>query len=289
MTLKVGFHLSIAGGIHKSFQRAAKLGCDTFQVFTRNPRSWKYKKLSEKDIDLFKRTNNETKGISPIYSHMPYLPNLSSPDKEVREKSLFHLELEIKRCQMLNIPYIITHCGSHKGKGKKTGIENITALLAEALTGTEDKKPILLLENTSGGKNSVGDTLEELVQIIINSSVEEYLGICYDTCHGFAAGIGDIRTRRGIDELYEILNVTISINKVKVIHLNDSKGVFNGKLDRHEHIGLGKIGKKGFKLLLNDIRFSNIPMILETPVDDIRKDEDNIAFVRKLIQNDYFE
>ncbi|MFW9992413.1 MAG: deoxyribonuclease IV [Candidatus Odinarchaeota archaeon] len=279
----IGFHVSIAGGIYKSFQRATKLGCDTFQVFTRNPRGWKYKELGKKDVDLFKETAKKSPEISPVYSHMPYLPNLSAPDKEIIEKSLFHLKLEIERCCALGIPYIVTHCGSHKGKGKKLGIESITDLLTEALASTPNNGPLILLENTSGSKNSVGDTLEELTEIIDGTGLKEKLGICYDTCHGFAAGIGDIRTRKGIDQLYDDLSRIIGTDKVRLIHLNDSTGDFDGKLDRHEHIGLGKIGEEGFKLFLNDERFTRIPMILETPVNDVRKDEDNMTAVRGLL------
>ncbi|MHA1169192.1 MAG: deoxyribonuclease IV [Candidatus Hodarchaeales archaeon] len=281
---KIGFHTSIAGGLYKSFTRAQSLKCTTVQIFTRSPRSWKYKELNIKDIREFKNKRKETR-INPVISHIPYLPNLSTREPVNHEKSRFHFDLEYKRCVALGIDYLVTHCGSHKGEGVKVGIETIAEHLIQVLDVYTTEQPVILLENTAGGRNSVGSNFEELAKIIESAGNDQRLGICYDTCHGFAAGVGDIRDPDGVEELKEELKKYNLLKRLHLVHLNDSRNEFNSKRDRHEHIGLGKIGMEGIKTFVNDRFFSKVPMIMETPINDTRDDKGNMKIILEMIKD----
>lgn len=275
--MKLGFHISISGGVNRAIDRALELNCSTFQVFTRNPRSWKFQALSEEDIISY-RNKIATSGLFPVYSHMPYLPNLSSPHDETYKKSKASLIEEVKRCKQLEIPFIITHIGSHLGKGKTVGLERLVAALDEASLG---ENPMILLENGSGSLNNIGNSLEEMA-IIINK-VEPEIGICFDTCHAFAAGY-DLSSKLGLDYTLRAIKSNVGLDRIKLIHLNDSIGELNSHIDHHEHIGLGKIGLKGFKQILRS-QLSDIPMIMETPIDHRRINAENMKLVLKLLNS----
>ncbi len=277
----VGCHVSIAGSIRRSVDRAAALGCDTFQIFSRNPRGWKFRDLDEEVIEAF-REKLRASGIDPVIDHMPYLPNLGSPKREVYEKSLTALAAELKRCGMLGIPYLVTHLGSHLGSGIEEGrrreCEAINTALAEAGNGV-----MLLLENTAGTKNSIGGTFEEIRSIMDGIDDADRIGICFDTCHAFAAGY-DLSTVSGFGETVDRFRETIGTRSLRCIHLNDSKGDLDSRLDRHEHIGLGHIREEGFRRILRHKDFRDLPFILETPVDSRRDDAGNIRLVRQLAE-----
>lgn len=275
--MKLGCHVSIAGSVDKAVDRAQEIGCDTFQVFTRSPRMWKHREFKPEEIEAFKWKRSDT-GIDPVFSHMPYLPNLSSSNPELYRKSVDSLRLELTRCNQLNIPFLVTHLGSHLGKGLDTGIKQIVKAIDTAVNGF-DRYPTILLENTSGKTNEVGSTFKE-IKTIIESVSTERIAVCFDTCHAFARGY-DISTQKGIDTTIRDIEETIGFDRVQLVHLNDSKGELGSRLDRHNHIGVGYIGEDGFRRFLKS-RFNTKPLILETPVDDFRSDRDNLEKVRDL-------
>jgi deoxyribonuclease-4 len=276
--LKVGFHVSISGSIDLAVDRAVDLGCDTFQIFTRNPRQWHSSSISQEDAKAFS-TKVDANNVGPVFAHMPYLPNLASPKEEIYEKSVKILTTELERCIQLNIPYLVTHLGSHRGEGKQIGLRLLINGINKSLSKV-DADIMLLLENTAGTRNSMGGTFEDLQNIIEKVNDSERVGICFDTSHAFAAGY-DLRTETAVEETIRKIDETFVFEKIKLVHLNDSKGDLNSCIDRHEHIGLGKIGDEGFRSLLAS-RFGELPIIMETPKDNRRSDVGNLNKVREL-------
>jgi len=276
----VGCHVSIAGSIDLAVGRARELGCDTFQIFSRNPRGWKAKDLDQGTADAF-RTAVSASGLGPVVDHMPYLPNPASPDDEIYDKSVAALTGELRRCDLLGIPYLVTHLGHHRGAGTEAGQERVVAAINRALTDAGEDDVMLLLENTAGEKNSVGSTFADLSRIMDGIDAVEKIGICFDTCHAFAAGY-DLRTAEGIEVAFGEVDDLIGLRHLRVVHLNDSKGDLGGGLDRHEHVGLGSIGEEGFWNILRHPGVRSLPLICETPVDERRDDVGNIAKVREL-------
>lgn len=273
--MNIGFHVSIAGGIDKAFERALERKCTTFQIFTRNPRTWKSRDLNNSEIDRFNEKREET-NLYPVISHMPYIQNLASPDEGVYKRSVESLVEEFRRCSLLNIPYVVTHIGSHLGTGKEKAIERIAHGIKTALQ-TEFNVEILL-ENSAGSSNQIGAYFNEL-NTIIQKVNDPRVGICFDTCHAYVAGM-NIRTKKGLEKTLHDMSVYVGFNKLKLVHLNDSKNECGSHNDKHEHIGFGKIGEKGFKRILQS-KLGKLPMIMETPVNE-RKDIDNMRTVRRL-------
>jgi deoxyribonuclease-4 len=287
MSLKLGVHVSIGGGIQNSITNATNIGCTSFQIFSRNPRQWKAKVLEQKEADLFKENLIQSSIDSrAVVVHMPYLPNLAAPSSEMYEKSVSTLAEEITRCNLLEIPYLVIHLGSHLGKGEKNGTSQLVNACQRSFQIYEEKgfsknNVKLLLENSAGQKNSIGSKVEDLEQILELLGTSEY-GICLDTCHLFAAGY-DLSADKGIYNLLDLVDDCIGIKRLKLIHLNDSKGDLGSRLDRHYHIGMGKIGENGFKTLINDNRIKNLPLIMETPIDSLRGDKENLDYVKRLL------
>lgn len=287
MVLKLGVHVSISGGISNSVDNAVKIGCTAFQIFTRSPRQWNTKELTSNETDMYKKKL----GTCPIDTesvvvHMPYLPNLSAPTGKMYEKSISVLTEEITRCNMLGISYLVIHLGSHLGKGPKNGIDQLVNACTNSLQSYSDRgltknKVKILLENSAGQKNSIGSKVEE-IQSIFNILGKNDYGFCIDTCHLFAAGY-DLSTESGVSALVENLDSNLGIDNIKIIHLNDSKGDLGSNLDRHYHVGLGKIGESGLRFLVNHKKLHNVPFIMETPIDSVRNDLDNIEFVRDIL------
>jgi deoxyribonuclease-4 len=276
--MKVGVHVSIAGSLDLAIDRAKGAGCDVFQQFSRNPRGWGYKPLSDDDCDTY-RAKIKASGIIPV-DHMPYLPNLASPKLEVYEKSVPALAAELDRCGRLGIPYLVTHLGHHLGDGIAGGRARVIRAINTAL-GESDNSVMLLLENTAGEKNSVGSSFEHIHGIIDGLDAQEKVGVCFDTCHAFSAGY-ELRTEEGIAETLAQFDELLGIKNLKVVHLNDTKGDRGSGLDRHEHIGMGFIGENGFRRILHHPAFKNLLLVCETPVDERRDDAGNIAKVREL-------
>ena len=289
MTLKLGFHVSISGSLSKSIDNALALGCSAFQIFTRSPRQWKTKGIPIEDSTLFIKKLKESQiGFDSVVVHMPYLPNLSAPQSEMYTKSVEVLKEELIRCNLLNIPNLVIHLGSHLGKGPKNGITQLTNACNTALNDFHDsggkKNTVkILLENSAGQKNSVGSSIDEISEIFEGLKPNDF-GLCLDTCHAFGAGY-DIANENGVAHLMDIISNKIGFNRLKVIHLNDSKGQLGSNLDRHYHIGIGKIGENAFTSLLNDKGLRHIPFIMETPIDKVRGNSDNMLFAKNLLHD----
>jgi deoxyribonuclease IV len=289
MSSRIGFHVSISGGISNSVDNALKIGCNAFQIFSRNPRGWTAKPLQDNDVENFGKKLKESKiDRDSIFVHMPYLPNLSSSNSKLHKKSTNALIEEMKRCSTLGIPYVILHLGKHGEKGKEDGINQLQkACISATKNKIRDYKSVMIiLENSSGGRNSIGSKFDELGLILdtlkSSSSRSNSFGICLDTCHAFAAGY-DLRTKEGVNDTLDEFRSKIGLSNLKVIHLNDSKEDLNSNRDRHEHIGLGKIGKKGFREFLRHNAVRKLPIIMETPIDSRRDSPGNLKIVLDLL------
>lgn len=285
----MGFHVSITGSLSNSINNAEEIGCTAFQIFTRNPRGWTPKPLERKDVEEFKRKiKNSPIDKKNVIVHMPYLPNFAAPNSEAYDKSKKVLSEEIIRCYLLDIPYLILHLGSHLGFGNKNGIKQIVNACNFALDNFNSsyRRHLhlnILIENSAGQKNSLGSTFDEIKDILDELNDKKF-GVCFDTCHAFASGY-DLRTSGKVIETMNNFNEIINIENLKVLHLNDSKGKINENRDRHQHIGLGSIGKEGMAEFLKDKYFQNIPIIMETPNDGIRGDKENMKVVLDLIKD----
>lgn len=276
--MRVGFHVSIIGDIDKAVDRAVEVGCNTFQIFTRNPRAWKAKELTQEETRAFVRKVHN-RDVKPVFAHMPYVVNLASSRDDVYSKSVETLKGELDRCIRLEIPYLVAHLGSHLGAGMESGFDRIIKAVDEALAGA-DEGVMLLLENTAGTRNSMGGSFRDIQHIIRGLARPERVGVCFDTSHGFAAGY-DLRAKAAVDETIRKFDEAIGFEKLKVVHLNDSLGDLGSCIDRHEHIGMGKIGEEGFRNVLKS-RLGRLPLILETPKDLRRSDVENLRKVREL-------
>jgi len=289
MSSRIGFHVSISGGISNSVDNALKIGCNAFQIFSRNPRGWTAKPLQGNDVENFRKKLNESKiDRDSTFVHMPYLPNLSSSNSKLHKKSTNALIEEMKRCSTLGIPYVILHLGKHGEKGKEDGINQLQKACNSATKNRirDYKSVMIILENGAGGRNSIGSKFDELGLILdklkSSSSRSNSFGICLDTCHAFAAGY-DLRTKEGVNETLDEFRSKIGLSNLKVIHLNDSKEDLNSNRDRHEHIGLGKIGKEGFREFLRHNAVRKLPIIMETPIDSRRDGPGNLKVVLDLL------
>jgi deoxyribonuclease-4 len=259
-----GSHLSISGGLHNALIAAESLGCDTVQIFTKNQQQWKCKPLTTEAIEPWQSHLNRLKFRQTV-SHDSYLINLASPDEKLWHASIQLFIEELSRCHALEIPYLVTHPGAHVGSGEEAGLKRVAAGLDRAYAGASGAKVITCLEITAGQGSSLGYRLEHLAEIISQSSHSKRLGVCLDTAHLFAAGYdirgpGYAKFRRDLDKL-------VGLKRVKVLHLNDSKKDLGSRVDRHDHIGLGKIGREGFIPIVRDEAFADVPKILETPKD----------------------
>ncbi|MGI9009935.1 MAG: deoxyribonuclease IV [Nitrososphaeraceae archaeon] len=285
----MGFHVSISGSISNSIKNAESIGCTAFQIFTRNPRGWRAKSLEMNDVKEFKsKINDSYIDRNDVVVHIPYLPNFAAPDGESYNKSKDVLAEEIIRCFELDIPFLILHLGSHLGFGEKNGINQIVNACNFALDNFHSSyrrhlRLNILIENSSGQKNSIGSKFDE-IRDILDVLNDRKFAVCFDTCHAFASGY-DLRTAEKVIETMNNFNDIINIKNLKVLHLNDSKGKINEKKDRHQHIGLGSIGKEGLMEVLKNKHFQNIPIIMETPNDGIKGDKENMKVVSKFIEN----
>ena len=278
--MQIGCHVSISGGIDKSVDNAVERECSAFQIFTRNPRGWHAKELAKQDITSFQeKLKNSKIDKFATCAHMPYLPNLSTPKEDGFEKSVNTLISEVERCAKLGIPYLVTHLGSHLGTGEEQGIKRLVKGLTKA--GQTKNDVMILLENTAGQKNSVGADFEQLAEIYNQLKPSKKFGVCFDTCHAFVSGY-DLRTEKGVDDTFSKFDDAVGIENLKILHLNDAKGELGCNLDRHYHIGLGNIGKKGLGAVVKTANRKKIPIILETPIDSIRDDFENIRVAKGL-------
>jgi len=278
--MQIGLHVSISGSIDMAVNNAVERECTAFQIFTRNPRSWFAKDLELNEAKKFKEKLKESKiDRMAICAHMPYLPNLSSPEDDGYQKSIKSMTKEIERCDKLGIPYLVTHLGSHKGSGEENGIKRLTNALNKVAETKADV--VILLENTAGQKNSVGSDFKQLAEIFSKCKPVKKFGICLDTCHAFVAGY-DLRTKDAAKKTMKEFDETVGIENLKILHLNDSKGELNSNRDRHDHIGLGEIGNDGLGEVIKIMNKNKIPIVLETPIDERRDDFGNIKQAKSL-------
>ena len=278
--MQIGAHVSISGSLDLAVDNAVERECSAFQIFTRNPRSWFAKDLDPVQVKKFKEKLQKSRiDRMATCAHMPYLPNLSSPDEDGYQKSIKSMTQEIERCHELGIPYLVTHLGSHKGSGEENGIRRLVGALNKVAETNADV--IILLENTAGQKNSVGSDFTQLEEIFSKCKPSKKFGICLDTCHAFVAGY-DLRTKEDVTKAIKKFDDSIGLENLKILHLNDSKGELNSNRDRHDHIGLGEIGKEGLGEIVKIMNKNNIPIVLETPIDDIRDDFENISKAKSL-------
>lgn len=275
----LGAHVSISGSISKAVDRAVEIGCTTFQIFTRNPRGWSAEPLKKGEVEAFREKFREA-GFQVAVAHMPYLPNISSPSKFIHKKSITSLIQELERAGQLGLPYLVVHIGSHLGKGIDVGIKQAAEAVNTALSKV-DNDVMILLENMAGQRNSVGSSFENIKNILDLIEDGDRVGICLDTCHAFAAGY-DFRTMEAIENTLRIFDEVIGLRRLKVVHVNDSKGDLGSGIDRHEHLGMGKIGERGFFELTHHPVIRPLPMILETPVDSRGNFATNLAKLKEL-------
>jgi deoxyribonuclease-4 len=257
----LGAHVSISGGVTKAPERAASLAMSTFQIFTKNSNQWAGKPIEPGEAARFRQAVKDG-GFGKVIAHTDYLINPASANEATAARSIESLRQEIERCLSLGIDMLVMHPGSHGGLGQREGIRKLGAALGAVLT--DAGAVTLLLETTAGQGNGIGDSFEQLAEIIEGSGAGNRIGICYDTCHSFAAGY-DIRTDRGYEETMERFDTLLGIGRLKAFHLNDSRKGPGSRVDRHQHIGWGELGLDPFRFIMNDQRFLSVPKIIETP------------------------
>lgn len=280
--MPLGVHVSIAGGVSKSVERALRLGCDSMQIFGRNPRSWIYAPLPEAEARLF-RTMRKEAGLFPVVVHTNYLINLTAPDDAIFHKSIDMFKKELGIAEAIGADYLVTHLGSPQDMGAAFAQKRVSLALLEVAKSGLGKITRVLLENTSGSGSGFGSKLDDIGRII-RGAKENGLdtGLCFDTCHAFAAGYS-FSTPAEADALAKRIGFEAGRGSLKVIHLNDSRGGLGSKLDRHADIGKGAIGAEAFRHFLNHPRIRPVPMILETPKDSDEDDLRNLAEVRRIL------
>ena len=279
--MNLGAHMSTAGGVHRALERGRSIGCNAVQLFVKSNTQWEARPLEDGEIAAFRRLR---RAFRPgyVFAHTSYLINLASPVPGLLEKSRDSLVTEIERCAALGIPALVLHPGSHRGDGLEAGIERVAESLNAVFTATPKAKVRILLENTAGAGNTIGSRFSEIGGIIRGVRRKSRVGVCFDTCHGFAAGY-DIRTTRGYDATFAEFDATIGLKQLRAFHLNDSLRGPGEHLDRHVHIGKGMIGLPGFRRIVNDPRFFDLPMTLETPKgEEMAEDVENLAVLRGL-------
>ncbi len=282
----LGCHLSISGGLDQAIARAEELKINALQIFSHNARSWKMTPLKPDDAKRFIERRQRSK-VEYAVIHTIYLINLASPDPKNFQLSVQALNDEIERAGALKIPHVNTHIGAHLGQGIEQGLERVVEALERVLASPQAKSAPdvkILLENCSGEGSELGARFEELgfvLQNINKNKNNRRVGVCLDTCHAFAAGY-DLTTPQGLEKTLTELERTVGLERVALIHLNDSKFPLGSRRDRHEHIGQGPIGSEGFRLIVNHLALRDKPFILETPKDDEQSDPTNLARIRAL-------
>ncbi len=277
--LLLGAHMSIAGGPDQAIERGQSIQCSTIQIFTKSNRQWHAKPLS---VDVCNSFIKKQQAIGIVVAHASYLINLGSSSMQTIQKSIPGLIIELERCQLLNIPYLVLHPGSLTEKTLEAGLQKIARNLDTALQKAKSNT-MVLLENMAG-QGSVSCYDFEHINLIRQYSKESNrIGVCFDTCHAFAAGY-DFRTKQLYEAMWHDFNTIIGLEHLKVIHMNDSKKELGSRVDRHEHIGKGKLGIDPFTFLMNDPRFESIAKILETPKEDLSDDQTNLQILKNLIK-----
>lgn len=273
----LGAHLSVSGGVDTAFERATALNCTALQIFTKSNRQWDCKPLEPEVIARYQQRQQET-GL-PVVCHASYLLNLGTPDDAVWHKSINALVIELERCEQLQIPYLVLHCGGHMGSGIEAGLARVAAALDMVHARLPEYEVRTALEISAGQGTHLGVTFAEIAQMLRLCRQPERLAVCFDTCHALAAGY-EFRSPDAYEAMIAEFDRVIGLEWLKVCHVNDSAKDVGSRVDRHAHIGEGCIGLEPFGYFLNDPRLQDVPFLLETPVDD--DPGDNIRNLEKL-------
>lgn len=276
----LGVHVSIEGKIYEAFKRAKNLGCNTMQIFSRNPQRKREKILEPQDIKQF-NTLREESNINPIFIHVPYLINLASPDRRLFEVSIKSYISDLKEADALGADYIVTHMGSHKQTSERAGLKRLIKALNIILEKTKHIKVTILLENTAGSGSWLGYKFIHQKRIIDSLKYKERVALCLDTAHAYLAGY-DIAREAGLEKMVDEIDSLVGVKLIKLIHLNDAKDELGSCRDRHEHIGKGRIGLEGITRIVNHPKLKDAAFILETPKDSENADNINLSVVRSL-------
>jgi deoxyribonuclease-4 len=274
----VGAHISISGGVWRAVERAEEVGCEAVQIFSGNPRGWKVKVLAREEVVRFRDLCRE-RSIYPVILHTPYLINLSSPDEEIYRKSLVAFQNDLERAELLGAELFVTHVGYHRGGGRKRGISRMAGALRESLEKFPGLKTKVMLENTASAGSSLGHKFEFIAEIMERSRVAEHLYLCFDTCHAFVSGY-DVAVAEGLKETLAEIERLIGLERLLVVHFNDSKSGLNSHLDRHQHIGRGKIGMEGMKRIARHPALQEKTFIIETPKKSPEDDRRNLGILK---------
>ncbi len=289
--MRLGAHMSTAGGTHTAFQRGQEAGCESMLIFTKSNRQWKAKPLTTEDIAAYNKEAAAYNHIYPVAVHASYLINVASPEAALWEKSYQALKVEVERAAAFEIPLLTFHPGSYMSSDVATGLDHIASALQRLITETAESAPhtIVCLETMAGQGTNLGYEFEHLARLLQQSGPNERLGVCFDTCHVFAAGY-DIRSPEAYAATMTEFDRIVGLDQIKCFHLNDSKFELGQRKDRHAHIGQGHIGLLGFANFVNDPRWADHPAHLETPKteedddgNEIEMDPVNLATLRKLI------
>lgn len=279
----LGAHFSIAGGLEKALREAAGYNCGACQIFTKNANTWRERIISGEEARRF-AMEREANHIVSVASHTSYLINLAAQEPETAEKSRTALAHEMERSRLLGLSFVVLHPGAHKGLGETEGIRNVSEAITGVLDSIQGPGPMLLLETTAGQGTSLGHRFEQLAEILDQVRRPERMGVCLDTSHIFAAGY-DIRSSHSYRETMARFDGIIGLERLELLHLNDSKKELGTRVDRHAHIGRGCIGPDAFRLIMNDSRLAGIPKILETPKEKGGEDWDavNLKVLRGMV------
>lgn len=279
--LLLGAHLSIAGGLERALYAAQEIDASCVQIFTHSNRQWHMKEITELEISRFSEARKIT-GVDHIIVHASYLINIASPNENTRAQSIKTLTEELRRCDDLNIPYLVLHPGSSLTAPLEVGITNLAAGINQVFESYASKA-MILLENMAGQGSAIGTKLEQLAQIREKINRKDHIGFCFDTCHAFAAGY-DFTTPEKYGTFWQQFDAILGLKHLKAIHVNDSKTPCGSNVDRHTHIGEGTLGLETFRLLMNDPNFFGIPKIIETPKeDDLQEDIKNLTTLKNLL------
>jgi deoxyribonuclease-4 len=279
--MRLGFHISIAGDFSKVVDRAKVSGCQTIQIFSRSPRAWASTSLDEGAVAAF-RTSVERAEIFPVFVHLPYLVNLATRRSKAYGKSLRVLAEDLHRAEALSASFLVMHMGSRLDSSEQEAIDTLTESINRVL-GHVENRVVLLLENTAGQGSQIGWRFSEIGLVIRRIKDQSRIGLCLDTAHAFGAGY-DLSSRTGLDATLKELHRFIGLERLFLIHLNDTKVVLGSRKDRHWHIGRGRIGLEGFRTIVNNPHLSHLPGIMETPRKNDHEDLENMSVIRSLVE-----
>jgi deoxyribonuclease-4 len=279
--MRFGFHISIAGGFPKVAERARARGCETIQFFSRNPRGWNYSPLNKKELEQF-RASIRFFAFSPIFLHMPYLPNIAAKSKFYK-RSIRSIATDLQRAEQLGAQYLIIHIGHRMESSEEEAIENVSQGINQAFEKVRNGVK-LLTENTAGQGTEIGYHFDQIKKIVEGVQDHQRMGVCLDTAHSFEAGY-DLSNKDGIERTLDDFDRTLGLERLHLLHLNDSKTPLGSRKDRHWHIGEGYIGLEGFGHLINHPSLSHLPGIMETPRKDTVEDLKNMKVIRSLIED----